>query len=346
MIFLQESRLTMTNKSSEVTCFSFERGVKMKILITGGAGFIGSHVVDLAVEAGHDVVVVDDLSTGKVQNLRDDVTFYQEDVADHILQKIFEKERPEGVIHLAAQISVAKSVEDPLLDLRSNLQGSVNILENCRRYQVGKVVFSSSAAVYGEPNYVPLDEEHPLHPMSPYGMTKATAESYFRLYYNYYGIEYAILRYSNVYGPRQDACGEGGVVSIFINRLLNDMTPVVYGEGTQTRDFIYVEDVARANIAALTRGCGVFNVSCNGETSVNELLSAISKILGSQSAPVYAQARKGDIARSILDNSKAKESLKWTPQVGLEEGLIETVRFFKDEHIQEESRRLAQRTSK
>ncbi len=305
----------------------------MKVLITGGAGFIGSHVVDKALDAGHKVVVVDDLSTGKMQNLSRDVKYYNIDVADYLLKEIFEKERPEGVIHLAAQISVSRSIDDPILDLRSNIQGTVNLLENCRRYHVCKVVFSSSAAVYGEPDYIPIDEEHPLRPLSPYGLSKATAEGYFKFYHKYYGLEYTILRYSNVYGPRQDACGEGGVVAIFLHRLFNERAPVIYGDGNQTRDFIYVEDIARANISALTRGHGVFNISRNEEISINDLLMTIKEILDFEVAPIYSEPRKGDIARSILNNSKAIEGLKWTPQVNIEEGLTKIARFFRDGNL-------------
>ena len=304
-------------------------------MVTGGAGFIGSHIVDRLVEAGYRVSVVDDLSTGRFENINPGVNFYRLRVEDTDFEKAIARETPDVVIHQAAQVDVQRSLMEPLADARINILGAVNLLEACRRYSVGKVVYASSAAVYGSPGYLPVDEKHPLMPQSPYGASKYAAENYFRIYSEAYGIRYTVLRYANVYGPRQDAAGEGGVVAIFVDRLLRGEVPQIFGDGEQTRDFIYVGDVAAANLAALDRGDGmVLNVGTGAGLSVNSLFQKIKKITGSPLEPAYCPSRTGDIVHSRLANVKARQVLDWRPRYGLEEGIRETVEFYA-RHIKE-----------
>jgi UDP-glucose 4-epimerase len=223
----------------------------LKVMVTGGAGFIGSHVVDMLVSAGYRVSVVDDLSTGRFENINPGVNFYRVKIEGDDFGRVVERERPDAVIHHAAQVDVARSMNEPLKDAGINVLGSVNLLENCRRYRVGKVIYASSAAVYGSPAYLPVDEGHPVAPQSPYGVSKHTVEHYLRIYQEVYGVRYTVLRYANVFGPRQDASGEGGVVAIFIDCLLKGKRVKIFGDGRQTRDFVYAGDVACANLAAL-----------------------------------------------------------------------------------------------
>lgn len=300
----------------------------MKVLVTGGAGFIGSHVVDLLVKKGFRVSVVDDLSTGRFENLNPRVTFYRIGVESPDLRVAFDLERPGAVLHLAAQVNVQRSLEEPQADAEINILGTINLLEACRRFEVGKVVYASSAAVYGSPAYLPVDEKHPVEPQSPYGASKYIVEHYLRMYQKAYGIRHTVLRYANVYGPRQDATGEGGVVASFVNKLFLGEAPKIFGDGEQTRDFIYVADVAAANLAALHRGDGmILNVSTGARLSVNELYRILKKITGSALDPESRPPRPGDILHSCLANEKAREALGWSPLYGLEEGLRETVRY-------------------
>lgn len=296
----------------------------MNVLITGGAGFIGSHVSDLLLEEGYSVTIVDNLSTGSILHLNREAEFVAADICDEGMDAIFQRVRPHIVIHLAAQTSVTKSLIDPLDDAKTNVAGTLRILDNCVKHHVKKVIYASSAAVYGIPIALPLNEDHPLQPLSFYGLSKLTSEHYMKLYHSLHGLQYTILRLANVYGPRQDAAGEGGVVSIFLSRLLNRLTPAIYGDGEQTRDFIYVKDIAHAIFAAIGRGDGgCYNVSTGAATSINSLLRLACSVTGSPYAPEYYPARRGDIVHSILDHSLASERLNWLPAYSLEAGLIE-----------------------
>ncbi len=302
----------------------------MNVLVTGGSGFIGSHIVDALVESGCRVAVADDLSTGKFENLNLGVNFYKVAVQGPDFKEVVAREKPGVIIHLAAQVDVQRSLKEPVTDAAINILGMINLLEACRCYNVGKVVYASSAAVYGCPVYLPVDEKHPLAPQSPYGLSKYAPEHYLRIYRELYSIGYTVLRYANVYGPRQDATGEGGVVAIFVDRLLKGEKPYIFGDGGQTRDFIYVKDVAAANLAALRSGEGMtLNVSTGGGLSVNRLFEVIKKATGSGLEPVYRPSRPGDITHSYLANEKAREFLGWAPRRSLEEGLRETVEFYK-----------------
>lgn len=301
----------------------------MQVLVTGGAGFIGSHLVDSLIEQGKEVHVVDDLSTGKLENLNPATAFYKMDIGDPGLGDLVCNIRPEVVFHLAAQISVPCSLEDPYEDTRINVLGTVNLLEACVKARVKRVVFSSSAAVYGMPQYSPVDEDHPLLTISPYGASKAAGEEYLRLHHRLYGLDYVILRYANVFGPRQDAAGEGGVVSIFAQAMRDGLPLTIYGDGEQTRDFIYVKDVVRANLAALLCAPAItVNVATQRAASVNYLANLMQRIGNSSSLIKYAPERAGDIRDSTLCNVRAKEILKWEPVFTLEEGLSEMLLFY------------------
>ena len=310
-----------------------------KILMTGGAGFIGSHVVDAYIEAGHEVVVVDNLESGSLANLNAKARFHQIDLLDPSLEAIIEQEEPSVVNHHAAQVSISKSIADPVNDARTNIIGSVRLLEVARKVAIPNFIFASSgAAIYGVQENYPATEDHPLQPVNGYGIAKLTVERYLEYYRQVHGMRYVTLRYSNVYGPRQDPDGEGGVVAIFIGALLRGGCPVVYGDGRQTRDFVNVRDAVRSNILALNvllnDGPGVilespaFNISTGKETNVLQVLAMISSILGRPGDCHFEPPRKGEVRRSVLDYGRAKEVLKWQPNVDLEAGLRDTVHWF------------------
>lgn len=302
----------------------------MRVLVTGGAGFIGSHTVDRLVNAGAEVIVVDDLSTGKKDNINPNVNFFELSIESKDLSSIFENHKPDYVIHLAAQVSVPKSIKDPIKDCTTNILGCVNVLENCRIHGVKKIVYASSAAVYGNPEEIVVTEQTPKSPLSFYGISKLTPEMYLHTYNFLYGLKYTVLRYANVYGPRQDALGEGGVVSIFADKIISGESPCIFGDGEQTRDFIYVEDVAEANIRAMTDADQMtLNVGTGGRTSVNKLYSVMVRIAGSNVEPVYKEPRDGDIKHSCMDITKITKSLSWKPKFSLEEGLAKTIEFYK-----------------
>ena len=297
----------------------------MKALVTGGAGFIGSHVVDLLVEKQHQVIVVDNLTTGKKENINEKAKLYEIDIRDERLGVVFKEEHPEVVVHLAAQISVPRSIEDAFLDESVNVAGTLHILELMRKYGAHKIVYSSSAAVYGDPLFLPVEVEHPCTPVSPYGTSKYLAEEYIKLYQRMYGIEYTILRYANVYGPRQIAEGEAGVISVFIDRLKAGRDLVINGDGKQTRDFVYVRDVARANLAAVTAGQDVIvNIGTGAETSLLELVAELEKVSGKEVRVCYGPERPGDILRSCLCPEKALTLLDWKAETSFENGLKST----------------------
>lgn len=301
----------------------------MKILVTGGAGFIGSHLVDGLIEKGHEVAVIDDLSTGREENLNPGAEFHRIDIASNDVEDIFKGGNFSHVVHQAAQINVVKSLEEPVLDARVNILGSINLLDNCRKFSVKKFVYGNSGgAMSGDQNSLPMKESDPVSPESPYGVSKHTVEHYLTLYNKLYGLDYVSLRYPNVYGPRQDSSGEGGVVAIFCNKLVNDEKAVIFGDGEQTRDFTYVGDVIDATIIALEKGRGEFNISTNRETSVNELYEKLLEVSGRDMEAVHGNERKGEVRRSALDNSRAGEVLGWKPGVSLEEGLKLTFDYF------------------
>ena len=301
----------------------------MSVLVTGGAGFIGSNIVDGLIEEGHKVIVVDNLSTGKKENLNEEAEFYQLDIRDQGLEKVFKQYDITHVIHHAAQIDVQHSIKDPLFDAQNNILGTINVLEMAKKYKVEKIIYASSAAVYGEPDYLPVDEEHPIKAMSPYGITKHTPEHYIKMYSELYNLKYTIFRYSNVYGPRQDPKGEGGVVSIFVDKMLAEERPVIFGDGQQTRDFIHVYDIIKANLLALEKGDNILvNISTESRDSVNDLVDYLNEVLPYNLEAVYEDARKGDILHSSLANDKAKELLDWTPDYDLRAGLEQTVEYY------------------
>lgn len=300
----------------------------MRVLVTGGAGFIGSHIVQRLLEHGHDVAVLDNFSRGKEENLPPGVRLYRADITSWEIGEIFAKEQPECVIHQAAQIDVRRSVADPVTDASVNILGSINLLEQCRRTGVRKVVYASSAAVYGDPQILPVPEEHPILATSGYGVSKHTVEHYLEVYRRLYGLDYTVLRYANVYGPRQDPLGEGGVVAIFAYRIARRLAVTVFGDGEQTRDYVYVGDVADANLLALTQGSGeVLNVSTGVEVSVNQLLEILQELAGRKVEVQYAPERPGEIRRSALDNARARRVLGWRPQVSLRQGLEQVLAY-------------------
>lgn len=303
----------------------------MKVVVTGGAGFIGSHIVDMLVQNGHKVSVIDSLIHGKTEYINPDVKFYKIDIRDEKVLEVFMEEKPDVLIHEAAQISVPNSIEDPSYDASVNIIGTLNLLEACRKTGVGKIVYPASAAIFGEPEYLPIDEKHPLNMMSGYGVTKHTVEHYLGVYNKLYDIKYTVLRYANVYGPRQDSTGEGGVVAIFCERLLEDKQINIFGDGDQTRDFVYVKDVARANLMAVDEGDNnIFNVCTNTALSVNRLLSIMNGIRGTSENAVYAPEREGDIRHSYMTFEKIKSLMGWQPLYTLEKGLQETFKYYKN----------------
>lgn len=299
----------------------------MKILVTGGAGFIGSHIVDRYVETGHDVVVVDDLSNGSSENIRPGVRFHRISVNDPAFPGIVASERPEVVNHHAAQSDMTTSLKDPPGDARINLLGSLNVLEACRRHGVKKILFASSGgAIYGNQHRFPADEDHPPCPVNPYGIAKMTVEYYLEFYARRFGLSSVALRYSNVYGPRQKASGESGVVAIFVARLLQGRPPVICGTGEQTRDYVYVDDVVACNAKALEDSVGGrFNVASGIETDVNTVARHLEKIMRLNIPPLYAPERQGETKRSCLRPG----SLQTLPPTPLPEGLERTVAWFK-----------------
>ena len=303
----------------------------MKILVTGGAGFIGSNIVDAYVQEGHSVITVDDLSSGKMENLNPKATFYKLDIQSPELEKVFREHKIDAINHHAAQMDVRRSVADPKHDASINVLGMLNVLEMGLRHGVRKVVFSSTGgAIYGEQDYFPADEEHPLRPMSPYGITKLATEKYLFYYQVVHGIQHVILRYANIYGPRQNPHGEAGVVAIFADKMLKGESPTVNGDGKQTRDYVYVGDVVRANVLALAHpSSDIFNIGTGMESDVNAVFRIVRKYAGSTCEEKHGPAKIGEQLRSVIDHSKAKKTLHWEPTVTLDEGLKRTVEFFK-----------------
>jgi UDP-glucose 4-epimerase len=302
----------------------------MRVLLTGGAGFIGSHVVDRLLERGHEVAVVDDLSSGKRENVPDGARFYEKDVRSGCAG-VFEEFGPEALCHQAAQMDVRRSVREPDFDADVNVLGTVRLLQNCAEHGVGRVVFASTGgAIYGEQREFPATEEHPQYPISPYGVSKLAAERYLHFYDVQHGVSYAALRYANVYGPRQDPHGEAGVVAIFCGNLAENRPSKINGTGEQTRDYVYVGDVARANVLAVEGEApnGAYNVGTGVETSVNELYDRMRRLSGRDLPPQRGPQLPGEQRRSCVDPSRASRALNWWPEVDLDTGLKETLRSF------------------
>jgi len=306
----------------------------VKILVTGGAGFIGSHVVDAFLAAGHEVAVVDNLTTGDARNVNPRVRLHVVDLRSAHLAHVFETERPEVVAHLAAQASVGRSVTDPQFDASVNVVGGLGLLDCCRRFGVRRIIYSSSGgAGYGDTDVIPTPETHPTLPISPYGITKVAMEYYVNAWQGIFGISGVSLRYANIYGPRQNPQGEAGVIAIFCHRLLTGQVPMINGDGGQTRDYTYVEDVATANLKALERPdvTGPVNICTGVETSVNDLYRSLVAAAGSKVAAAHAPARPGEQRRSCLSPALAGRVLGWKPTVSLTEGLGRTFQFFQKE---------------
>lgn len=311
------------------------------VLVTGGAGFIGSHLVDRLIKEGYKVIVVDNLSTGKKENLNPKAKFYKLDIQNPKISDVFKKEKPEIIFHYAAQIDLRKSVEKPIENAKINTLGSLNIIQNFisvnpRSHQrkstfLKKFIFASTGgAMYGEAKIIPTPENYPGQPLSPYGIEKLTIEKYLEYYWKVFKMPYISLRLANVYGPRQNPKGEAGVVAIFCDKILSGGQPVIYGNGKQTRDFVFVDGVVEAALLAMkSKKSGVYNIGTGKETSINALFDLLKKITATNIKKVYVPAKKGEQKRSCLDFSKAKKELGWSPKYDLEKGLYETLKWFK-----------------
>ncbi len=306
----------------------------MNILVTGGAGFIGSHLVDQFVQEGHRVSVIDNLSTGKRKQVHREAVFYKLDVCSRRVEQVFKKERPAMIVHMAAQMNVRKSTEDPVFDADVNIMGTLKLLELAVQYGARKILFASSGGtVYGEQETFPASESHPTRPLSPYGISKLTCEHYLEYYRHVAGLKSVALRLANIYGPRQNSDGEAGVVAIFTRNMLTGEQVQINGNGFQTRDYVYVRDVVEAVLRAVFTPHveGIFNVGTGVETTVNEMFAQLKKMTNSPCQEIHGPAKKGEQIRSVLDASKLEKETEWTPTVSLSEGLDETVKFFQQQ---------------
>ncbi|MEP9410459.1 MAG: NAD-dependent epimerase/dehydratase family protein [Candidatus Brocadia sp.] len=304
----------------------------MKILVTGGAGFIASHLVDHLVAKGHHVVVVDNLSAGRRENVNPKAVFYQADICNATdMEEVFKKERPEVVNHHAAHVNVRKSVEMPVYDASINILGSLNLCELSKKYKVKKFIYiSTGGAVYGEPTDLPVRETCPVEPLSQYGVSKHTVEHYLSIFYKLYGLNFTVLRYPNVYGPRQSPHGEAGVVAIFSELILQNIRPTIFGDGSKTRDYVYVDDIIAANLIVLgNAGDGeIYNLGWGKEISDLEVFLAVKRALTSDIEPIFGQKRPGEIDHISLDSSKARRELKWEPKIPFEEGVMLATQYY------------------
>ena len=303
----------------------------MRYLVTGGAGFIGSHLVDRLLSLGNKVVVVDDLSSGRLQNLNKGAVFYHTSINHPSIEEIIQREQPDIINHHAAQISVSESVRDPVKDAEINIQGTIRLAELARRYGIVKFILASSGGtLYGEPEENPCNEQHPIRPLSPYGLSKSSAERYLEMYYQTYRLNYVTLRYGNVYGPRQDPHGEAGVIAIFAKAMLEGKQPRIFGTGEQERDFVYIDDVVDANVAAMEDGHGEYNVGTGHATSVSRIFQMLKGIIKYKWDPIYGPARPGEVFSVSLDSTKLEKGLDWMPKQDLEEGLRLTAKYFQE----------------
>jgi len=304
----------------------------MKILVTGGAGFIGSHVADAYIAAGHDVAILDDLSRGSMSNVNPRARFYRGELQGReFVEHVFATEKPDVVNHHAAQIDVRRGVREPTFDASVNILGSIHLLDAAVAHQVRRFVYISTAgAAYGEPQEMPVSEDYPINPITPYGISKHTVEHYLFTYRVLYGLPHVVLRYGNVYGPRQSSKGEAGVFAIFCEQMLVDIRPVIYGDGSKLRDYVYIDDVVRANLLALEKGTGeIFNIGNGVPTSDYEVFRLVRACIGKRGLePAYAPKRPGEIDRIYLDISKAQRLLGWIPRIAIEEGARRTVSYF------------------
>lgn len=304
----------------------------MKILVTGGAGFIASHLVDKLIDEGHAVVVVDNLSAGRFENVNKSAAFYKIDICDSTaLELIFKKERPEVVNHHAAQVNVRKSVDTPIYDANVNILGSLNLCELSRKFQVKKFIYASTGgAVYGEPKSLPVKETCPVEPISQYGVSKHTVEHYLYIFYKLYGLNFTILRYPNVYGPRQSPHGEAGVIAIFSEQILRNKRPTIFGDGSKTRDYVYVGDIIKANITVLNNSGNseIYNLGWGREITDYKVFETVRRSLQSDIEPIFSQKRPGEIEHISLDSSKAAKALGWKPKVTFEEGVNMATKYY------------------
>lgn len=307
----------------------------MKIVVTGGAGFIASHIVDAYLKQGHEVHVIDDFSTGRELNLNPSAVLHRSNVADAEAAKLILKIKPDVLNHHAAQMDVRHSVEDPLFDAGVNILGFLNLLEACKKAGTARVIFASSGgAIYGDEQPIPADEDHLKKPMSPYGVSKMTGELYLAYYYMAFGMRYVALRYANVYGPRQSTKGEAGVVAIFVSQLLAEKPPTINGDGKQTRDYVFVGDVVRANVAALETGyIGGINIGTGRETDVVTLCRMLQQQAHSKVEAIHGPAKIGEQMRSCLEIALAGRVLDWRPEIRLEEGLMQTVAYYREKEL-------------
>jgi UDP-glucose 4-epimerase len=306
----------------------------MRILVTGGAGFIGSNVVDRYITDGHDVAIIDNFITGRRENLNPAARLYEQDVTEiEALRETFAAFRPEIVAHFAAQLDVRKSVADPAYDARCNIIGGINVIQSSVEAGVGKIIYAATGgAVYGNPEKLPVDETHPVNPVSQYGISKHTVEHYLALYHQLEGLRYTVLRYANVFGPRQNPHGEAGVNAIFAGQMLAGETPTIFGDGTKTRDYVYIGDVVEANVLALTKGDQeIFNIGTGQETTDQEVYDAVAAAVGFDKPAQYTSARKGEITRIALDASKAKRILGWEPKMPFREGVKANVEYMRSQ---------------
>ncbi|MBD3287132.1 NAD-dependent epimerase/dehydratase family protein [candidate division WOR-3 bacterium] len=302
-----------------------------KILVTGGAGFIGSHIAETFIKAGHTVGILDNLSTGKKPNIPADAEFFETDITDKdALDRVFGEFKPEVVDHHAAQISVNRSVREPYFDAEQNILGTINLLETSSRQGVRRFMFASTGgALYGDAPVIPSPEDTPVVPLAPYGIAKASVEHYIRFFSSEHSMEAVVFRYANVYGPRQDPNGEAGVVAIFTHRALSGEGFVVYGNGEQTRDFIFVRDIAEANLLGVDGKPGIYNIGTSIETSIKSLIREFERLRPGLQI-TQSEARPGEVLRSALDAGKAARDLGWKPKMSLSEGITETYNWFKD----------------
>ncbi len=303
----------------------------MNILVTGGAGFIGSQIADEYIKLGHNVIIADNMSTGVKEFINPKAKFYQIDIRDEKIADIFKKHKIDIINHHAAQIDLRKSVNDPKFDVDVNIIGSINLLQHAIENGVKKFIFASTGgAIYGEHDYFPADEKHPTRPYAPYGINKNTIEKYLFYYNHVYGLNYIVFRYANVYGPRQNPFGECGVVAIFTEKMLNNACPVINGDGEQTRDYVYVQDVVNANVFALdAKGPVIYNIGTTVETSVNYIFNKVNEYADTKFEENHGQAKKGEQMRSVLSYEKIEKELGWKPGVNMDEGLRLTIEYFK-----------------